>query len=200
MIAYVAAGLVAWYLWPRIKKTITKEPEPQACQITRHDGRFVICLGRDSQGVWTWSAIGSATIELAESKHTSPGKTFASENDALADAWVSLLVFDAGKVVTNTREAWGLRLEPSGTVTVVNQAVYLNEAAKAITAASDAGDDAAGVVISLLTSAFGTNWNPLRAKIAGGTLQDAAQRYTAARGNPNPTPQSLAKAIMGLPA
>jgi hypothetical protein len=183
---------VGWWLWPRFKPTV--QPPKAACQVTRHDGPYEICLRRDGAGVWSWEASSKLPGQGPFS-----GSPFQSEEAALADAWVALAAYPIEAVIATSRDGLGLRLEPDGRVWATQEAAYLNAAAPIITTQSAAGDDAAGVVISILTKAFGVGWNPMRARIGGAGIHQAAQRYDARRQQPNATPQALARAIMGLP-
>lgn len=158
-----------------------------ACQVTRHDGPIEICLRRVT-GRWHWRATSGPNM-------TANGGPFATEQDATVDAWITLRPVAVPYVIGTDRDAVGLRLARGGDVTVVSLPHYLNAAAQWIAEAEQSGDDAAGVVLHVLLGAFGYGWNPLRAKIAGGAVEDAAERYDAAPANP----QARAKAIMGVP-
>lgn len=188
----IIAGTLTWALWPNIKAAIAagKKPqiEPLVCQAKRTDGPIEICLTRNAQGEWSWQA------DLLVPDEQRLGGPYQSMPIALVEAWRDLAVFPVDYVISAPRDAAGMRLATDGTVTVTSEAHYLNAAAQVIVKAIADGDNDHGVVLSVLAP-FGSGWNPLRVKIAGGDLDAAAARYASA----GASPQLKAKAIMGLP-
>lgn len=188
----VVLALAAWYLWPRLQ-AVQPPGALQPCQLERMDGPYRICLRRDNAGRWTWSASRAGEPPL---EGTDPQP---SDDDALADAWVTLATRDIGaSVIKETREAHGMQLSTDGVLSIVNEAAYVNAAAQSITAAAVSNDEPLGVVGKVLIDAFGSNWNPLRVKIADGTIWDAAKRYADAKAAAGTTPQKQARALAGL--
>lgn len=191
MLALLLLG--AWYLWPRLQAVQPPAGALQPCQLERMDGPYRICLRRDTAGRWTWSASRSGE---PPQEGTDPQP---SDDDALADAWVTLAPKDiGGAVLTVAREASGMRLAADGVLSIVNEAAYVNAAAQSITSAAISNDEPLGVVGKVLIDAFGSNWNPLRVQIAGGTIWDAAKRYADAKAAAGTTPQKQARALAGL--
>lgn len=190
----VLVALAAWYLWPRLQGAVAPPPGAlQPCQLERMDGPYRICLNRDSEGRWSWTASRAGEPPLAADNRE------PSDDDALADAWVTLQPKDIGGAVTSeAREVGGMRLATDGTLTIIDQGTYVPTAAQIITNAAATNDEPLGVVGALLTQTFGSNWNPLRVRIAGGTIWDAAKRYQDEKAKAATTPARQARAIAGL--
>lgn len=172
-----------------------------ACQLQHRDGPYQICLWRSPQsGRWHWRAEQVDPFVFDDPNAEYPDQlagteTYDSSDEALFFAWIRLREIPIGDTVVATdREAAGLRIRPTGEVSVTSVAHYLNAAQPIIVKGDEAGDDAPAIGIEILTWVFGHNWNPFRSRIAGGTFADAAARLAASPKNP---PQQ-ARAFMGI--
>lgn len=199
ILGVAALGGILW--WLRSRALTAAGADVLACTNVYPDGPLRICLMRTTGG-WGWrSWLEDPVIDAPDIPNDgefSDGELYPSPGEAHVRAWGNLVmrVPDYGEnvVVSLPLSRWGLTLNIDGVVTVDNVANYVNHASQLIATAQQSGDDAAGIVLTVLIDAFGTSWNPFRARIAGGSFADAVARLEAVPQNP---PQQ-ARAIMGL--
>ena len=193
--------LGAVYAFARRNQTTAPAGQLPAAEETRRDGPYAIYLWREG-GRWRWRAELEDPVILPDGVASVPEtladeQLYATVEDALVAAWRRLVLVDYGPdiVVPAAIERVGLRLNANGTITITNQATYVNHASPIISQATQTGDDGAGIVLAVLIDIFGWNWNPLRVRIAGGSLQQAAARVDAVQ---PPNPPAVARAIVGV--
>lgn len=206
LVTVFAIGFVVYKLHQAQTSTKPTTTDPGAqCIVTRRDGPYAICLTRLRLGestAWRWRADQVDPIVFDEDGPRPPESLTAdadlrSQEEALADAWVELSRVPIGDtVVPSARTRRGLTLTTSGDLRLApgaaSESQIVNWASPRISTAAQAGDDAAGILIGVLTELYGQEWNPLRVRSDGRDFQaivdDAAET--------NANPPAFARAIV----